>query len=111
VLVRGDVIRETKTNRAAEFQSTVAHDYTSGNWLNSGGSDWILFPEPAGASEWRLTVPLTRPAPDWLRRQQSLLNSLGVWRYIRNWQEPRVSSAILATARTNLPANATRRSR
>lgn len=86
-VLRGDVIRDLRTNGATDFSSAVHHSYISDGWLNPGGVEWILFPEPAGVTEWRLAAPIFRPEAPWPPLLQKILSAVGLEKFVVSFRE------------------------
>ena len=86
-VLRGDVIRDLRTNSAAALSSTVYHTYISDGWLNPGGVEWILFPEPAGVTEWRLAAPIFHPEAPWPPLLQKILSAVGLEKFVVSFRE------------------------
>ena len=86
-VLRGDVIREGRTSGATAFSSSVYNSYISDGWLNPGGVEWILFPEPAGVTEWRLAAPIFRPEAPWPPLLQKVLSAVGLEKFVASFRE------------------------
>ena len=98
----GELVLETKTNRAGGSRFQSFQSFLSEGWLIPGDPQWVLFPAPSQVSQWRLSARVYHPLPGWLGRQQTWLKAIGAGPLLAQWQERSISGTwVLPSLSTN----------